>query len=51
MSTARIMIALSLFSLFAGCGKDDRNKNAVQAVIEEEVNNRVQNYRDRKSVV
>ena len=45
MSTARIMIALSLFSLFAGCGKDDRNKNAVQAVIEEEVNNRVQNYR------
>ncbi|MCB9267744.1 MAG: hypothetical protein H6558_22190 [Lewinellaceae bacterium] len=40
-----IIIALSALPLIAGCGKDDRNKIAVQAVIEKEVARRVENYR------
>lgn len=41
----RIIITLSLLSLLASCEKDDRNKNAVQAIIEEEVAQRIENYK------
>ncbi|MCB0560656.1 MAG: hypothetical protein KDD09_16990 [Phaeodactylibacter sp.] len=41
----RIIIAISLWSLLAGCGEDNRNKNAVEAVIDQEVARRIQNYK------
>ncbi|MCO6477526.1 MAG: hypothetical protein J5I94_12925 [Phaeodactylibacter sp.] len=41
-----IVFPLYLFLLLAGCGEDDRNQRAVQAVIEEEVEKRVRNYKE-----
>lgn len=41
----RTIIAISVLPLLSGCGEDDRNKNAVRAIIAEEVEKRVQNYR------
>lgn len=39
---------LFLVLLAVGCGKDDRNKNAVRAVIEEKVEERVATYRTNR---
>ena len=41
----RILFVLFISSLLFSCGEDNRNKRAVEAVIAEEVAQRVQNYR------
>ncbi len=42
---ARIIFSMYFFLLLSGCSEDDRNQRAVQAVIQEEVEKRVRNYK------
>lgn len=44
----RIIFTLLCVLALPGCGEDDRNQKAVQAVIEEEVAKRVQAYRQTR---
>jgi len=48
MTTSKHALILLFVTAFAGCGEDDRNKNAVQAVIEKEVAGRVEAYRQTR---